>query len=111
MIAWEDVREIALRLPNVEDGISYRAPALKVGGKDLIVRWREDLNAIVVKTTFDEREGLMADEPDVYFITDHYLNHEWVLVRLAAVKREALEGMIRRAYDLAAKGLRQKRTK
>ena len=101
MIGWEDVREIALRLAGVEDGLSYGAPALKVGGKHLIVRWREDLNAIVVKTTFDEREGLMAEEPDVYFITDHYLNYEWVLVNLATVTRDALEAMITRAHLLA----------
>jgi len=103
MITWDDVREIALRLPRVEDGMSYGAPALKIGGKHLIVRWREDLNAIVVKTTFDEREGLMAEEPEVYFITDHYLNYEWVLVNLATVTPEALEAMIARAHQLAGK--------
>ena len=103
MITWDTVREIALRLPGVEDGMSYGAPALKIGGKHLIVRWREDLNAIVVKTMFDEREGLMAEEPEVYFITDHYLNYEWVLVNLATVTPEALEAMIARAHQLAGK--------
>jgi len=102
-MTWETVREIALRLPGVEDGTSYGAPALKVGGKHLIVRWREDLNAVVVKTTFDEREGLMAEEPDVYFITDHYLNYEWVLVNLATVTPSALEAMITRAHQLTKK--------
>ena len=101
MVIWNEVREIALRLPNVEDGMSYGAPALKVGGKHLIVRWREDLNAVVVKTTFDEREGLMGEEPDVYFITDHYLNYEWVLINLATVSREAIGAMITRAHQLA----------
>jgi hypothetical protein len=76
---------------------------LKVGGGHLIVRWREDLNAVVVKTTFEEREGLMAEEPDVYFVTDHYLNYEWVLVNLATVSRDALEAMIGRARELAIK--------
>ena len=103
MITWDDVREIALRLPGVEDGSSYGVPALKVGGKHLIVRWREDLNAIVVKTTFDDREGLIAEEPHVYFITDHYLNYEWVLVNLATVTRDALEAMIARAHQLSKK--------
>jgi len=103
MITWDTLREIALRLPGVEDGMSYGAPALKIGGKHLIVRWREDLNAIVVKTMFDEREGLMAEEPEVYFITDHYLNYEWVLVNLATVTPEALEAMIARADQLAGK--------
>ena len=102
-MSWDQVREIALRLPNVADGMSYGAPALKVGGKHLIVRWREDLNAIVVKTTFDEREELTAEQPDVYFITDHYLNYEWVLVNLSTVSHSALEAMILRAHQLANK--------
>ena len=67
MSTYETVREIALALPNVEDGLSYGAPALKVGGKELFVRWREELDAIVLKTTFDEREDLMAADPDVYY--------------------------------------------
>jgi hypothetical protein len=103
MTTWDEVREVTLRLPGVEDGISYGAPALKVGGKHLIVRWREDLNAVVVKTTFDEREGLTAEEPDVYFITDHYLNYEWVLVNLATVTREALQALVTRSHQLARK--------
>lgn len=101
-IDYETVREIALALPNVEDGLSYGAPALKVGGKHLFVRWREDLDAIVLKTTFEEREELVASDPEVYFITDHYLNYEYVLVNLKTVSREALTDMIRRSYKLAA---------
>lgn len=100
-IVFETVRQIALALPNVEDGLSYGAPALKIGGKHLFVRLREDLNAIVVKTTFEERDELMAADPAVYFITDHYLNYEWVLVGLEHVALDALSEMIRRAYSLA----------
>ena len=58
-IDFDAVREIALELPRVVDGLSYGAPALKVNGK-LFIRWREDLNAVVVKTTFEEREEMMA---------------------------------------------------
>lgn len=47
---FEDVRRIALALPGVEDGVSYGAPALKVNG-NLLIRLRDDLGAIVVKTT------------------------------------------------------------
>ena len=101
MITYETVREIALALPNVEDGLSYGDAALKVGGKHLFVRWREDLDAIVLKTTFEEREDLMAADPKVYFITDHYLNYEYVLVNLKTVSSEALTDMIRRSYTFA----------
>ena len=102
MIIYETVREIALALPNVEDGLSYGEPALKVGGKHLFVRWREELDAIVLRTTFEEREDLMAADSNVYFITDHYLNYEYVLVNLKNVSRDALTDMIRRSYTLAS---------
>ena len=97
---WEAVREIAIALPNVEDGLSYGAPALKIN-KNLFIRLREDLNAIVVKTTFEEREELLAADPETYYITDHYLNYEWVLVSLEQTNEDALRDLIRRAYNLA----------
>lgn len=99
-IMFDTVREIALELPGAEDGISYGAPALKVKGK-LFIRWREDLNAIVLKTTFEEREAMMAEQPDVYFITDHYLKYEWVLVSLEHVAADALPDLVKHAFDLA----------
>ncbi|MEQ1606142.1 MAG: MmcQ/YjbR family DNA-binding protein [Pyrinomonadaceae bacterium] len=99
-ITYETVRQIAIALPSVEDGLSYGAPALKVR-KKLFVRLREDLNAIVLKTTFEEREELMAADADVYFITDHYLNWPYVLVNLTNVSEEALGDMIHRSYNLA----------
>ncbi len=107
MLDFQIVRQIALALPNVEDGMSYRAPALKVGGK-LMIRLREDLGAIVVRTTFDEREVLMAEQPERYFITDHYLNYQWVLVRLANIDELALREIIGRAHQLAGSGSKKK---
>jgi hypothetical protein len=96
-VTYDTVRKIALKLPDVEEGMSYRAPALKVKGK-LFVRFREDLEAIVLKTTFKRREALMAREPQTYFITDHYLAYEWVLVRLENVPRAALPELLEIAY-------------
>lgn len=106
-VDFETVRQIALALPKVEDGFSYDAPALKVG-KKMFVGLREDLNAIVLKTTFEEREELMAADPDVYYITDHYLNYEYVLVSLELVTQEALEDSIRRSYNLASEEKKDK---
>lgn len=108
-INYETVREIALALPNVEDGLSYAAPALKVGGK-LMVRLREDLDAIVVLTTFEERDELISADPTTYFITDHYLNYPYVLVSLANVTEDALRDLVRRSYELARLGKKKVRT-
>ena len=43
-INYDTVRQMALALPNVEDGMSYGTPALKVKGQ-LVVRLREDLDS------------------------------------------------------------------
>jgi hypothetical protein len=73
-ITFEEVRRIALSLQNVEEGTSYGTPAFKVGGK-LIARLKEDGESLVVGTTFEEREEMMAADPETYYITDHYLNY------------------------------------
>jgi hypothetical protein len=100
-ITFDTVRRLASELPRAEEGTSYGTPAFKVKGK-LFVRLREDPDVLVVKATFDQREGLMAEEPETYFITDHYLNYEWVLVRLSKVTEAALRELMAIAYRLAS---------
>ena len=41
-----------------------------------------------------EREALMAIDPSVFYITDHSVNHEWVLVRLSKVHAEELWSLL-----------------
>lgn len=100
-VTYETVRRMGLALPGVQEGTSYGTPALKVRG-NLIVRLREDPDELVVKTTFDQRAELMAADPETYFITDHYLEFEWVLVRLSRVSPEALHDLLRAAHRLAS---------
>jgi hypothetical protein len=100
-VTFEDVRRIALSLQGVEESTSYGTPAFKVAGK-LIARLREDGGSLVVGTTFEEREEMMAAEPGTYYITDHYLNYPWVLVRLSRVHSDALRDLLARAWRLAS---------
>ena len=102
MVTFDQIREIALKLPGVEDGTSYGTPALKVKGK-LLARLKEDGQSVVFRVTFDQRDLLMQTKPKIFFITDHYLNYEWVLVNLATVTTDALDAMISRAHQLAKK--------
>lgn len=98
---FDDVRRLALALDGVEEGTSYGTAAFKMGGK-LIARLREDGDSLVVGTTFEEREAMMAEQPDIYYITDHYLNYPWVLVRLSRVNPDALKDLLGRSWRLAA---------
>jgi hypothetical protein len=51
---------------------------------------------------FEQRAELMAADPKIYFITDHYLNYEWVLVRLSRVHPDAMRDLLRVAWRLAS---------
>ena len=97
---FDAVRKIALAIDGVEESTSYGTPAFKIRGK-LIARIWEDLETLVVRTTFEERAELMASDPARYFITDHYLKHPWVLVRLPKADREALRDLLREAVKHA----------
>jgi len=77
-----------------------------VNGK-LIVRLKEDGDSLVVGTTFEEREEMMAADPETYYITDHYLKYPWVLVRLSRVHPDAMRDLLGRAWRLAAASKRR----
>jgi hypothetical protein len=100
-VTFEQVRKIALSLLNVEEGTSYGTPAFKTGGK-LVARLKEDGDSLVVGTTFEERQEMLAADPETYYITDHYLKYPWVLVRLSRVSRDSLRDLLSRALRLAS---------
>jgi hypothetical protein len=103
---FEDALRIASSLGDVERSTSYGTAAIKLGGK-LIARLKEDGDSLVVGTTLEERAEMMAAEPDIYYITDHYLNYPWVLVRLSLVHRDALRDLLGRSFRLASKAMRK----
>jgi len=112
-VTFESVRRMALEMEKVEEGTSYGTAAFKVGG-ELMARLREDLDSLVVRTDFEQRAELMAADPETYYITDHYLNYEWVLVRLGRVHPDAMRDLLRGAWRRAAaagkkRGARAKR--
>jgi hypothetical protein len=100
-VTFDTVRKFALSLENVEEGTSYGTPAFRTGGK-FFARLREDGDSLVVPASFEERAEMMAENPDTYYITDHYLNYPYVLVRLSKVHPDALRDLLRGAHRSAA---------
>jgi len=91
------LREVALALPGVEEGTSYGTLAFKLR-KKLLARLREDDVTLVVKCTWDERDTLMEMDAKTFFVTDHYRDHEFVLVDLRRVARAALAEVLESAW-------------
>ena len=100
-VTFEAVRRVALSLDHVEESTSYGTPAFKVRGA-LIARLHQDLDALVVRTDFEQRAELMAADAETYFITDHYLEYPYILVKLARVTPDAMRDLLRGAWRSAA---------
>jgi hypothetical protein len=100
-IDFDVVREIALRLPGVEEGSLHGAPSLKVSGRLLTcpaLHRSAEPNSLAVRVDFDQRAELIKAEPSVYYLTDHYLNYPTVLVRLGQIDRSSLRDLLRAAW-------------
>jgi hypothetical protein len=95
------VCEIARRLPGAEESTSYGTPAFKVKGK-LFARFHQDGESLVVSVDFDEREEMMNAAPEKFYITDHYRNYPWMLVRLSEVRPEELRDLLLGSWRRAA---------
>lgn len=89
------------RLPGAEVATSYGTPALKVKGK-LFARLKEDGETLVLRTTWEDRELLLRTRPSVFFLTEHYRDYPWVLVRLAGIDRARLAEVLEDAWSRVA---------
>ena len=103
-MTYDDVRDIALAWPEVEDGTSYGTPALKVR-KKMLVRLKEDGDSLVMPgVPADEREMLVETQPTIFYLTDHYRDYPIALIRLSKARRAIVEPFLRRRWrELASK--------
>ncbi len=101
IIDFRAVRNIGLALPDVEESTAYGVPALKVHGKLLACvpsNRSAEAGSLVVRVDFDDRAELLAADPAVYYVTDHYRDYSAVLVRLARVSPDVLRDLLGMAY-------------
>src|SRR5579871_1696566 len=106
-VTYDTVRRVGLTLPDVAESTSYGTPALKVKG-NLMVRLHNDLDKIVVRMPFERRAEMMAEDPETYFITDHYRDYPWILVRLARVSPDAVSDLLHIAHRAASRSKKRR---
>ena len=102
---FERVRAAGLLLAGVEATTKYDgSPVLKVGGifvAGLATHRSAEPDTLVVRAAFDEREGLLADAPEIYYVTDYYRKYPVVLARLSRIDLDALRDLLRASCRLA----------
>ena len=107
MATREDLRRIALALPEVVEGED--ASRYTVDGKLIAWTWMERIDlkrarvpnpdVIAVRVAHEsEKELLIEMDPSVFFTEPHYDGYPAILVRLAAVDVETLERIVRDAW-------------
>jgi hypothetical protein len=94
--------ELAQRFPGIELHTSYRTPALKVKGKFMARLRTEAEGWLAIRCDFVDREMLLQAAPDVFHLTDHYVNYPMILVDLDQISREALLDVLERAWRMSA---------
>ena len=91
----DDVRRIALGLPEVIEKPSYNTPGFRVKDK-LFLRLRTEAEGglVVFADGLEEKEALLASDPVKFFTTPHYDGYPTVLVHLDAVDVDELTELI-----------------
>ena len=102
MATEDDVRSIALSLPATTEKPSYGTPGFRVKDK-LFARIREEGDVLVLWCeSLDEKEALIASNPDTFFTTAHYDGYAMVLVRLREVDEQELAELLTDAWRVRA---------
>jgi hypothetical protein len=107
------VKAVGLSFPGVEAGIKYDgSPILKAGGcfmAGLASHPSAEPGSLVVRMDLEERDWLLADAPDTYYVTEYYRPYPIVLVRLARVNHDALRDLLAVSHCLALDKSRRRR--
>ena len=112
MATWDDVRRIALGLPETTEQISRDRPMWRVRDKAFV--WERPLRQTDLRALGEQapkgpilgarvehliaKEALLADDPDVFFTTPHFDGYPAVLVPLDRISLELLEEVVVEAW-------------
>ncbi len=116
MAGWDDVRRIALDLPQTAERSSRGLASWRVREKLFV--WERPLRPADLRALGDgaptgpilgarvehlgAKEALLADDPEVYFTTPHFDGYAAVLVRLNVIASDELEELVVEAWLASA---------
>src|SRR5215470_18205499 len=104
-VTFDMVRKLASALPGVQESTSYGTASLKIDGRLLTcmaINKSAEPNSLGLSIDFDQRDALIAEAPDTYYTTDHYVNHPFVLVRLSKIRPEELRDLLHAGWKFVS---------
>ena len=94
---FEAVRSVSREIADLEESTTFSSPALKLGKRlvaCIAIHRSAEPGSLVVRTDFEQRAALLGDDPETYYITDHYAKHPVVLVRFARLRHDQLRDLL-----------------
>jgi len=111
--AFDIVRTVGLALPDVEATTKYDGtPVLKIDGifmAGLATHPSAEPDTLVVRAGLEDRERLVEDAPETYYLTDYYRSYPLVLVRLSRVEPDALHDLLSASWRMTTAKARRRR--
>ena len=105
------MKRVGLALPGVEAAVRYDgSPVLKVHGvflAGLATHPSAEPGSLVVRVDLEERERLIEDAPETYYVTEFYRSYPLVLGRLSRVDPDALHDLLSVSWRLSIAKTRQ----
>jgi hypothetical protein len=104
-LTFNDVRKIGLALEGVEEATAYGAFCLKANKKMIAcqaINKDAEPNTLMIRMPIEQREALIDEAPDTYYVKPHYEPHPCILVRLKKVHRDALRDLLTGAWRRAS---------
>ena len=92
----------------------YGAPALKLGKKWIACiasHKSAEPDTLVVWTSFEQRDALIDEAPDTYYVKEHYQPYPVVLIRLSKANPDAMRDLLNAAHRLVSAANFEKNTK
>ena len=111
---FKPVEAIGRTLPDVEVTTSWGQPSLKVRGRMfacMASHKSAEPDTLVVMMDFADRDALVEEDPDTYYLKEHYVGYPCVLVRLARVHPDALRDLVIGAHRYVSAKTRKKARK
>ena len=103
-VAFDRVVRTGAALPDVEVATRYDgAKVLKARGcfmAGIATHESAEPDTLVVRSDPADRELLLEDAPDTYYVTDYYRRYPLVLVRLSRIDAEALREVLTISWRL-----------
>jgi hypothetical protein len=107
------VESISRTLPDVEVTTSWGQPTLKAHGRMfacMASHKSAEPETLVVMMDFADRDALVEEDPDTYYLKEHYVNYPCVLVRLSRVHPDALRDLLIGAHRYVSAKRKRKST-